>query len=136
MAGFESLATGWEVWTEDDRRAVLVYRPDVFNASQYPAACLPTIYVTHGRRNRRPGVDPKVRPGDQWHVTFILEPEVEREIDVCEDRSSAVTTARTTAERFAGGEFDYHDLYQVPRVEYLDRLDDLTGFETGDSTVE
>jgi len=32
---------------------ILTYRPDVFNTADFLPACVPTIYVTMGRRSRR-----------------------------------------------------------------------------------
>lgn len=120
---------GWEVWAAgEDGRLVLTYRPDVFDADAFPAACLPTLYVTHGRRTRRPGRHPTTVDDADWYVTFYLEPEV-----TVEDgrrfptREEAVAFATDLAGRFDAGEVAYRDCYQVPRERYLDRLDDLTG---------
>ncbi|MFB6164817.1 MAG: DUF5820 family protein [Haloarculaceae archaeon] len=120
------LPDGWTVWSEADARFVLAYRPDVFDAEAFPAPCLPTIYGSKGRRGRRPGPhDPA--DDDPWYVTLSLEPEVARETDVFDSRAAAVGGARDLAASFAAGDVDYHDLYQVPRPEYLDKLDELTG---------
>ena len=127
MAGFDGLAAGWEVWSEEKGKIVLVYRPDVFDAGKLPAACLPTIYLTRGRRQRRPGTDPRSRPGEQWYVSLFLEPDVERDPETRADRAAAITAAKHLADRFARGALDYRSLYQVPREDYLDRLDELTG---------
>ena len=52
----DALPAGWQVWTEEhEGRVILAYRPDVFDADEFPAACLPTIYVTNGSRANRPG---------------------------------------------------------------------------------
>lgn len=127
MTGLDGVAAGWEVWSDEEDRIVLVYRPDVFDAREFPAACLPTIYVTHGRRQRRPGVDRRPRSGDRWYVTLFLEPDVERDAEACADRAEAIAAARAVADRFTSGDLDYRSLYQVPREVYLDRLDELTG---------
>lgn len=120
------LADGWRVWSRADEKLVLAYRPDVFDGSAFPPACLPTIYVTRGRRGRRPaGANPP--PGAPWVVTLFLEPEVNRDPDEFEAREMAVAGARETAARFAAGEIDYRALYQVPRPDYFERLDELTG---------
>jgi len=120
------LAAGWEVWSESQRRVVLAYRPDVFDSTAFPAPCLPTIYVTKGRRGRRPGrTDPA--PDDPWYVTLYLEPEVSRERESFDSRIAALDGARDLARAFAVGDVDYRALYQVPREAYLDRLDGLTG---------
>lgn len=122
----EELAAGWELWNRDTETLVLAYRPDVFDAEGFPAPCLPTIYVTHGSRNRRPG---RRQPGPEtpWYVTLFLEPEVSCERSQHENREAALDGARTLAEAFATGSVDYRDAYQVPREAYLDRLDELTG---------
>jgi len=123
--GFESLAEGWDVWTESEEKAVLVFRPDVFDGDAFPAPCMPTIYVTKGKRRRRPGRD--VRPDDPWYVTLFLEPQVDADEESFDTRDDAVAAARDVAQRFADGEIDYRGLYQVPRETYFDRLDELTG---------
>lgn len=129
MSEFDGLAAGWQVWNEGESEVVLVYRPDVFNAREFPAACLPTIYVTQGRRSRRPGTEPRSRSGDSWYVAFFLEPEVGRDAETYDDRAAAIAATRELAERFARGELDYRSLYQVAREGYLDRLDELTSRE-------
>lgn len=118
---------GWQVWSDEPDRIVLVYRPDVFDAGEFPAACLATIYVTHGRRRRRPGTERHARTTDSWYVTLFLEPDVERDAEAFESREAALDGAFALAERFAGGGFAYRELYQVPREGYLTRLDELTG---------
>lgn len=128
MTTFEALPDGWQVWNEDDGgTAILVYRPDVFDSQQYPAPCLPTIHVTRrppDQRKRRANSTP-----DGWYVSLTLEPEVRvRDADAGFDtRSAAVAGAVDLAERFAAGELNYRDAYQVPRDDYLDELDELTG---------
>jgi hypothetical protein len=125
--GFESLPESWVVWNDEPgQRAVLVYRPDVFDSEAYPAPCLPTIYVTRGpREQRRP-------PGEQsvatdWRVTLTLEPEVGLPDRSFQTRPGAVEGAVGFAREFDRGEVDYRDAYAVPRERYLDRLDELTG---------
>jgi hypothetical protein len=120
---------GWATWTdEDDGRLILAFRPDVFDAERYPAACLPTVHVSNGPTRRRPGA--RGRPSDRWHVTLRLEPEV-RVGDRTEhdSREAAREAARDVARRFDAGEVDYRAAYQVldGRRAYLDRLDELTG---------
>lgn len=123
---FESLPVGWEVWSDEATRAVLAYRPDIFDASAFPAPCMPTIYVSKGKRGRRPGEHDPPAEAD-WYVTLFLEPEVNRNAEVAETRAAAEAAATDLAARFANGEVDYRALYQVPRPDYFDRLDDLTG---------
>jgi hypothetical protein len=120
----DALSEPWTVWNRTEEKLILAYRPDVFDSENFPAPCLPTIYLTRGRRTRRPGAD---RTGEDWYVTLYLEPEVERSPDSYADRDAAVDGAVTLANRFAAGELDYRALYQVPREAYLDELDELTG---------
>lgn len=119
-----SLGEDWVVWSDEREKAVLAFRPDVFDGGAFPAPCLPTIYLTRGRRDRRPGGR---RVGADWHLTLYLEPDVNREPESYPDREQAVRGAVDLADEFVSGEVAYRDLYQVPRPEYLDRLDELTG---------
>ena len=121
----DAVPEGWEVWTESDLKAVLVFWPDVFDGDAFPAPCMPTVYVTKGKRRRKPGRN--VRSGDPWYVTLFLEPAVDRDADTYDTRAAAETGARDLAAAFAAGEVDYRDLYQVPREAYFERLDELTG---------
>lgn len=123
---FDSLPEGWELWNEGETEHVLVYRPDVFDSHDFPAPCLPTLYLTKGQRGRRPGQHHPA-PDDPWYVTLSLEPEVTRDTDRYDDRDAAIEGALRVAEQFAAGDIDYRALYQVPREEYLDELDRLTG---------
>jgi hypothetical protein len=118
------LDEAWTVWNRTEAKLILAYRPDVFDSETFPAACLPTIYLTRGKRTRRPGAQ---RTGEDWYVTLYLEPEVERSPDSYTDREAAVEGAVALANRFAAGDIDYRALYQVPREAYLDALDDHTG---------
>lgn len=122
---FDGLADGWDVWSVENRRAVLAYRPDIFDSSAFPAECLPTIYLTKGRRGRRPG-RPTPPPDAPWFVTLYLEPDVSQEFQY-DGQDAAIDGAKTLAAEFATGEFAYRELYQLPRERYLDKLDELTG---------
>ncbi|WP_142858786.1 DUF5820 family protein [Salinigranum halophilum] len=125
---YDALPEGWQVWAdESEGRSVLTYRPDVFNTKDFPAPCLPTIYVTNGSRKRRPGASQI--PTDTWHVSLFLEPEVEGTVERYDSRAAAVAGAADLAARFVSGEVDYRGFYQVPRADYLDRLDELVGGE-------
>ncbi len=119
------LPDGWRVWSEAEDRLILAYRPDVFDGAGYPAPCLPTVYVTRGQRARRPGPE-RARP-EEWFVTIYLEPDVSHELPACDNREAALADALDLAAAFAAGEFDYRELYQVPREAYLEELDRLTG---------
>ncbi|WP_181686280.1 DUF5820 family protein [Halorhabdus salina] len=125
----DSVPDGWTVWSEEPTKLVVVYRPDVFDSDTFPAPCLPTLYVTRGRRGRRPGRR-KPDPDDPWRVTLFLEPEIEGETREYDDREAALDGALELARAFTAGEIDYRALYQQPRTAYLDRLDTLTGRET------
>jgi hypothetical protein len=120
------LGDGWQVWNAEEHRVILAYRPDVFDGSDFPAACLPTIYVTRGRRSRRPEGNRNLPPDAPWMVTLFLEPEINREPDAYDAFSDAVSAAVELSHRFADGEIGYRDLYQVPRERYFEKLDQLT----------
>ena len=116
------------MWNDEpDGRAILVFRPDVFDAEAFPAPCLPTIHVSNGSRRRRPGAA-RIE-ADEWHAVLLLEPEIEAAVERRDDREAACAAARDLAARFAGGDVDYRDRYQVPREAYFERLDELTGRE-------
>lgn len=130
MATFDDLPDGWEVWSdEDDGRAVLVFRPDVFDTDSFPPECLPTMYLTNGpKRRRRPPSAADRRRRDTWHVTLFLEPEVEHpEAPEFDSRAAAVEGSVDVARQFAEGDLDLRGCYQAPRAAYLDRLAELTG---------
>lgn len=123
----EEFAPGWQVWSDADDKLVVAYRPDVFDGRAFPAACMPTLYVTQGRRSRRPGVDREPAPGTPWYVTLFLEPDVSRDAERFDDETAARAGARELARRFAAGDIDYRGLYQVPREDYFAKLDELIG---------
>lgn len=120
----EGLDDDWVVWSEEPEQFVLVYRPDVFDAGDFPAPCLPTIFVTRGRRDRRPG---RGRVGADWSVRLTLEPDVEVASTTHAGRAEALAGAVDLAGDFAAGAVPYREAYQVPREDYLDELDELTG---------
>lgn len=130
------LPDAWRVWSKgEDGRLVLAYRPDVFNADDFPAPCLPTLYLTHGKRTRRPGVNPAdTADSEDWFVTLYLEPDVSlHETLRFPTRDEALERTVDLARQFDEGEIDYRELYQVPRETYFERLDELTG---SDDTAE
>lgn len=129
MASFDSLPDDWVLWSDEADRSVLVFRPDVFDSQEFPAPCLPTIYLTHGRRSRRPGSERNPTPEDPWYVTLFLEPEVTRDPERFDSREEARAGALALATRFADGDIDHRGLYQLPREEYLAKLDELTGHD-------
>jgi hypothetical protein len=118
----------WTVWNDEPGgRRILAYRPDVFDADQFPAACMPTLYVAAGQPNR-PASETEYGRTKVWRVEFFLEPDVELVPARTRDtRAEAIEEARDLAAEFARGELDYRGAYQVPREEYLDELDVLTG---------
>ncbi|WP_302080444.1 DUF5820 family protein [Salinibaculum rarum] len=122
----DGLADGWDVWSDEQTKVVVAYRPDVFNTTDFPAACLPTIYLTKGKQSRRPGRD---RPSsdDAWYVTLYLEPEIDAGKESFDSKPAAHDYVADVSRQFADGEIDYRDLYQVPRPDYLEKLDELTG---------
>lgn len=120
----DSLGEDWVVWSDEGEKVILAFRPDVFDGGEYPAPCLPTIYLTRGQRDRRPGGG---RVGADWYVTLYLEPEIDCDTDAYPDREAAVAGAVELADAFASGEIAYRDRYEVPRPDYFDRLDELTG---------
>lgn len=122
----DALAEGWTLWNRESTKIVLTYRPDVFNSQEYPPPCLPTIHIRKGRRSRRPGRNTP-DPDDPWYVTLYLEPEVSGDRQTHDTREAAFEAAAALTDQFVDGEIDYRSLYQVPRPEYLDRLDELTG---------
>jgi hypothetical protein len=128
MAISERLHADWELWSHERTRVVVVYRPDVFDSESFPPPCLPTLYLTKGKRDRRPGRN-RPKPDAPWFVTLSLEPDVTGERQRYEDRDAAIKGACELADSFATGAFDYRALYQVPREEYLAKLDELTGRE-------
>ena len=122
----DALPAGWEVWHAEATKVVLAFRPDVFDGDAFPAPCMPTIYLTKGQRGRRPGRD-RPAPDDPWFATLFLEPEVHAPAESFDSREAAEAGVRDLARQFVEGDVDYRGLYQVPRPEYLDRLDELTG---------
>jgi hypothetical protein len=124
----DALPAGWQVWTEEhEGRVILAYRPDVFDTEQFPAPCLPTIFVSNGSRRKRPGASQVAT--DTWHASLLLEPEIEGPVRKFDSRADALDGAVALAEEFAAGEIDYRGLYQVPREDYFAKLDELLGAE-------
>ena len=136
MLDEEQLGDGWRVWNAENDRVILAYRPDVFNGTEFPPACLPTVYVTRGRRTRRPEGNRNLPPDAPWMVTLFLEPDVQRPPDAHGSRSAALETAVTLTQRFAAGDVDYRALYQVPREAYFEKLDELTSEAESDGWDE
>ena len=124
----EELPEGWTRWSDEPDRTVFVYRPDVFDSQAFPAACIPTLYLSDGpHQRRRPEQRRTGFPSREWYVTLYLEPDVALAEERYDERERAREGATALARRFAAGEVDYRSAYQIPREEYLDRLDELTG---------
>lgn len=124
-----SLPAGWDLWDhEPGSRLILAYRPDIFDGSRHPPACLPTIYVREGRKDlRRAGPQPAAGSSGQWTVTLFLEPEVSTRLAACESMDDATEAAIDQATAFVNGEIDLRELYQRPREEYLSTLETMIG---------
>lgn len=132
---FDALPEGWTVWNDEpEGRAILAFRPDVFNTEAFPAACMPTIFLSNGSRRNRPGASQMTT--DTWHITLFLEPDVEAETAEFESREAGVEGAVACAERFREGDVDYRDAYQVPREDYFEKLDELLGVDEDEETGE
>lgn len=128
---FDTLPEGWTVWNDEpEGRAILAYRPDVFDSEEFPAACLPAIFLSNGSRRKRPGASQVTT--DTWHITLFLEPDIEAETAEFDSREAGVEGAVACAERFRDGDIDYRDLYQVPREDYFEKLDELLGVDDED----
>ncbi len=123
-----TLPESWVVWNDEPGgRCILAYRPDVFDTTQFPPECLPTLYLTQGTPNRPPQ---ERQATDPWYLKFYLEPNVELpRTPRYPTREEALEAAVELAKEFDRGEIEYRDAYQVPRGEYLDKLDELTGRE-------
>jgi len=128
MTDWSGLPEGWRVWNEaDEGRAILVFRPDVFDTQQYPPECMPTLYVSQRPpQERLPRLEAE---RSDWYVALRLEPEVQVKTvgGRHESREVAVAEAVEIASAFAAGEVEFRDAYQVPRDEYLDALEELVG---------
>jgi hypothetical protein len=112
----------WIVWNDETGGpATWVYRPDVFDAERFPAACIPTLHVTNrGSERRPPG-----RGGGAWRARLTLEPEIELDRSPgCPTRTSALERAAALARAFTSGEYDLRAAYHDPsdREAYLGRL--------------
>lgn len=123
---FESLSDGWVVWNDEpEGRAILAYRPDVFDTQAFDPECMPTVFLTNTSQAARPGASTVTT--DTWSVILRLEPEIEATTETFDSRDAAVDGAVALAARFADGEIDYRSLYQIPREDYFEKLDELTG---------
>lgn len=124
------LPDGWTVWNaEPGGQVILAFRPDIFEGDSFPAACLPTLFVSRSSPDQRKRRPPSQTGDSDWHVTLYLEPEVrvrDRET-ASATRADALEAAREVAADFSAGEIDVRAAYQVPREAYLTELERLTG---------
>ncbi|MFB6196746.1 MAG: DUF5820 family protein, partial [Halobacteriaceae archaeon] len=71
----QGIPDGWVIWNDEPERLILAFKPDVFNSSDFPAPCLPTIQVSQSDPDQRRSRS--VASGDgSWHVVCHLEPEI------------------------------------------------------------
>lgn len=127
------LPPGWTRWhTGEDGVVVLTYRPDVFDGADFPAACLPTITVKPERAGGPRGRPvTSTGPETTWVVELRLEPEVVVERERSPSREKAIDTATQLSGSFVSGNLPLREAYQLPRDDYLERLDELLGEESG-----
>ncbi|MDY6780671.1 MAG: DUF5820 family protein [Halobacteria archaeon] len=113
------LPDGWVVWSDEDG-VVICYKPDVFNADEYPRPCLPLVTVTKADSGTVGG-----REG--WRVTFHMEADVKSyELQqVVIGYEDAVDYMIEVAEDFSAGEYDLRDFYAEGdvREEYVRRVE-------------
>lgn len=118
------LPDGWTVWHDrPDDIVVLAYRPDLFDGSNYPAACLPTIAIKPERVRGRRGRPRPAGAASSWTATLTLEPDVEIARRTGDDRKTAIEAGLTLASAFVGNEFDLRSSYPDPHRPYLERLE-------------
>lgn len=125
-----NLPDGWTVWNaESGGQVILAYRPDIFEGESFPAACLPTLFVSRSSPDQRKRGPPSHSSDTDWHVTLYLEPEVRvRDHETSRStRSEALEAAREVASDFSAGQIDVRAAYQVPREAYLTELERLIG---------
>lgn len=120
----DGLPAGWSVWDHvPEDRLILAFRPDVFDGSTLPPACLPTIYVREGERDpRRPGRRPAPGTEGRWTVTLFLEPDVRARLGERDTWEGARSLAVDRAGAFVAGEIAIEELYQLPHEEYLEAI--------------
>lgn len=118
------LPPGWTVWHDrPDDIVVLAYRPDLFDGSNYPAACLPTIAIKPERLRGPRGKPRPAGAATSWTATLTLEPDVVIERRTASEREAAIETARALASAFVSNEYDLRSSYPDPHQSYLERLE-------------
>ncbi len=127
MADLSTLADGWEIWNNEPQgRIILAYRPDIFNTTDFPAACLPTITIAPGPS---PNAPPDHRQASStWHVVLYLEPRVRvtKKDTTVATRPEAIEQAISLSHEFTDGQIDFTDAYIDPRLDYIMKLNQLT----------
>jgi len=117
------LPDGWYVWSDDDG-LVACYKPDVFDADEYPRPCLPLVTVTGASRGTAGG-----REG--WRVSFHVEADVPARSlrRTVAGYDEALDYAIEIARDFSAGEYDIASFYAEGDVrdEYVARLEHETG---------
>ena len=118
----ESLPTGWQPWhTDPGGISVWVYRPDVFDGSDFPPACIPTLTVKPARQR-----GPRGRPGSgnqEWWAELRLEPDVLLERRTSADVEACRGAALELATDFVRGDMAYWEVYHEPPTSYLETID-------------
>lgn len=116
----QELPPGWRVWSEEDG-VVVCYRPDVFDAAEYPRPCIPLLTVTKADSGTMGG-----REG--WRVTFHLEADVPAYSvqKTLPGYDEAIDYLVDVAERFNAGELDLRGIYAEGdvREEYVARIEE------------
>ena len=120
------LPDGWVRWHDGpDGVLIATYRPDVFDGTRFPAACLPTLSVKPKRDRGRRGRPTRAGREAEWTTELILEPDVVVDRTDHRDRDGAVAEAYRLAQAFVNGHLEYRAAYDVPRDRYLAQLDGL-----------
>lgn len=104
---------GWIIWSEEDG-VVICYKPDIFNGTNFPAVCIPTISMVESDR-------------EGWRVSFYIEADVEARRLGKEFRNykEAVDYIMELAEEFNRGNFNLRDFYAKGdvREKYVSKLE-------------
>jgi hypothetical protein len=127
VADLSTLADGWEIWNKEPQgRIILAYRPDVFNTTDYPAACLPTITIAPGTSPNAPRDHRQA--SSAWHVALYLEPRVRvtTKDATVPTRPAAIEHALSLSHEFSDGNIDFDAAYIDPRPAYITKLNELT----------
>ena len=117
------LPAGWTVWHErPDDLCILAYRPDIFDGSEFPAACLPTITIKPARTRGPRGRPNPAEIATSWVTVLTVEPDVEIVRTVGETRSTAINAGIEFSQAFSNGSLDIEGAYTDPHEQYLETL--------------